>query len=262
MKKNATSICLIALISMFGFPLAANAEQHGLDEETIKQANNPLAPTKVFNVHNYAISSMYGAPDAAANQLILRYAQPIGNVFLRASMPFAVSSMPQGSPTTGFGDFSIFGIYKFPLKSEGINIGVGPLLVAPTGSHNLGRGKWQTGISAMAFFAKSRVVQFGTLLQWQVSFAGDKDRADVSELIPQVFGMWQLGGGTYLRSTGAWTFDLKNGHYNVPLGLGIGKVVKAGGAVFNIFIEPQYSVLAQGAGQARFQTFFGVNTQF
>ena len=53
-------------------------------------------------------------------------------------------------------------------------------------------------------------------------------------------------------------FDLENDSYNVPVGLGIGKVVPAGGAVFNIFVEPQYTILDRGAGQPELQMFVGV----
>lgn len=251
----------IALLTAVGLKAQEAPASHVLDAETLKQANNPLAPKKTFNVHNYVMPSLYGAEDVTMNQLMFRYAQPIGHVFLRATMPFVTESLPGLSPTTGFGDFSIFAIYKLPSK-EGVSYGVGPLLVAPTASHGLGQGKWQTGLSAMAFFSSSHVVQMGTLLQWQTSFAGDDDRADVSLLTPQIFFIWQAGGGTYLRSTGIWSFDLNSGNYNIPIGLGIGKVIKAGNTIFNIFVEPQFSVAAQGAGQPKFQLFVGFNTQF
>jgi len=65
-----------------------------------------------------------------------------------------------------------------------------------------------------------------------------------------------------LRSTGIWSFNLENGDYNVPIGLGVGKVVKVNKIVFNIFAEPQFTVLAEGLGQPKFQTFVGFNTQF
>ena len=57
-------------------------------------------------------------------------------------------------------------------------------------------------------------------------------------------------------------FNLKDGSYNVPVGLGIGQVVPAGKTVFNIFVEPQFSVLSHGAGQPELQVFVGFNTQF
>ncbi len=239
---------------------APKVAKSDIDAETLKKANNPMASTKAFNVHNYIISSMHGVPDASGNQLILRYAQPFGKWLVRASMPFVTSSLPGKSPNTGFGDFNIFGIYS--VSKNGNQYGIGPQLIAPTGTQGLGQGKWQAGISAITFLAKSHVLQMGTLLQWQASFAGDETRPDVNLLTPQVFFMWQIGGGVYLRSTGIWSFDLTNGNYNVPIGLGLGKVVKVDKMVFNIFAEPQFSVLADGIGQPKFQTFVGFNTQF
>jgi hypothetical protein len=256
---------LIGLALLSGSKAMAQEAPHppptgGLSDEELKKANNPMASTKAFNVHNYIISSMHGVPDATGNQLIFRYAQPFGKVLVRASMPLVTSSMPNMAPNTGFGDFNIFGIYSF--SKNGNQYGIGPQLIAPTGTHGLGQGKWQAGLSFLTFLAKSKLLQMGTLLQWQASFAGDEARPDVNMLTPQIFFMWQLGGGTYLRSTGIWTFDLTNGNYNVPIGLGVGKVVKVNKVVFNIFAEPQFSVLAEGIGQAKFQTFVGFNTQF
>ena len=259
----ATSIALL-LATSAGLQAqgtsAAHLEHGGLDVETLKKANDPMADTKSFNVNNYFLSSLYGT-EAKANQFLLRYAQPLGKFLMRATMPLVVSAPPNAGPVSGLGDFNVFAIYTLP-TSTGNKFGIGPLLTAPTGTKDLGQGKWQAGVAALAFFAKSHIVQVGTLLQYQASFAGEEDRPEVSMLTPQVFFIWQAGAGIYLRSTGVWTFDLKSDNYNVPVGLGVGKVIKAGGVVFNIFAEPQFSVLAQGVGQARFQTFAGFNTQF
>ena len=42
----------------------------------------------------------------------------------------------------------------------------------------------------------------------------------------------------------------------------VGKVLKIDGTVFNFFIEPQYTVLVEGAGQPLFQIYTAVNMQF
>ena len=116
------------------------------------------------------------------------------------------------------------------------SIGAGPLLVAPTATDDaLGQGKWQAGAAAVAFKV-TPLVQFGGLLTWQGSIAGDEDRPNTSILAAQPFVMWQLGGGTYLRSTGLWTFDLKSGDYVVPIDFGLGQVIKSGKIVYNIFL--------------------------
>ncbi len=234
--------------------------QGGLDAETLKKANDPMAHTKAFNVHNYIVTGLYNMPDSYENQLMLRYAQPIGKFLLRGTLPVVTASGPTTEAKSGLGDFNLFVIYS--VDKGGTKFGVGPLITAPTGTDGFSSEKWQAGVAALAFFAKNPQLQTGTLVQWQTSFAGDEDAKDVSLFTTQLFGIWQIGGGTYLRSTGIWSFDLENGNYSIPLGLGVGKVVKVGGVVFNIFAEPQFAVAAHGAGQTRFQTFVGFNTQF
>lgn len=95
-----------------------------------------------------------------------------------------------------------------------------------------------------------------------MSFAGEADRARTNLMAAQIFGIWKLGGGTYLRSSGIWQFNLESGHYNIPFGLGIGQVIKTDNLVFNILAEPQFTVLHHGVGQPQLQLFFGLNTQF
>jgi hypothetical protein len=44
----------------------------------------------------------------------------------------------------------------------------------------LGSEKWSAGLANVLFNAKSPKYQFGYLLTWQHSFAGESDRADVN----------------------------------------------------------------------------------
>ena len=52
------------------------------------------------------------------------------------------------------------------------------------------------------------------------------------------------------------------GNYDVPIGSGIGQVIKAAGIVYNIFFEPQFTILHDGAGQPKVQLFVGLTLQF
>ena len=263
-------LCPLLLLFSVSMPLGTSAQQPTQDQKPelsaneLKNANNPLAPKTMINIHNYFVPSLHGLPDVTLNNLNIRVSQPVGRFFLRASLPVNTISAAGASPRSDIGDLSIFGIYTFPNISPGVIFGVGPVVTLPTGGGEFGLDKWQAGLSAVVFLAKSPVLQFGTLLQWQMSFAdaGHRGAPDVNTLTPQIFAMWQLGAGTYLRSTGTWSVNLGDGNYNIPLGLGIGKVVKAGGTIFNLFIEPQYSMLAHGIGQPKLQIFAGINTQF
>ena len=226
-------------------------------------ANNPLAKFQAFNVHDYYTPSLSELDDQNANTFWARYAQPFGKWLFRASLPASRTPTGDGTTTSGLGDFNAFAAYQFDLGKPGVSFGVGPLIVAPTASEDeTGSGRWQGGLSAILFNAQSSAYQWGGLVTWQTDFAGDDDRPGTNVLAIQPFYFIQLGKGLYVRSSAVMAFDLKNNTYNVPVGLGIGQVVPTKAAVFNVFIEPQFTVLSHGPGQPEFQVFFGFNTQF
>lgn len=102
----------------------------------------------------------------------------------------------------------------------------------------------------------------GALSTWQHSFAGQKARSDANFFTCQPLGTFSIGGGYYIRSSAVWTFDETNERYLMPLGVGAGKVFKAGNAIGNAFIEPQFTVYHQGIGQPTMQIFAGINLQW
>jgi hypothetical protein len=65
-----------------------------------------------------------------------------------------------------------------------------------------------------------------------------------------------------LRNAPIWVYNFENDTYSVPLGLGIGQVIPMGKTVFNIFVEPQYSVADDGPGWPEWQILVGLNMQF
>ena len=251
-----TCACILSLA--IASPLTAQEEASAAQ---MAQANNPLANASALNLQNYYASSLYGVPDRSTNTTWIRGVVPISRTVTRASLPLATRPSGSTESVSGLGDFNIFTAYLF-VSNPTTSIGAGPLLVVPTATDDaLGQGKWQAGAAAVAFKV-TPLVQFGGLLTWQGSIAGDEDRPNTSILAAQPFVMWQLGGGTYLRSTGLWTFDLNSGDYVVPIGFGLGQVIKSGKIVYNIFLEPQFSILHEGTGQPKVQLFAGINLQF
>jgi hypothetical protein len=73
--------------------------------------------------------------------------------------------------------------------------------------------------------------------------------------------IYNLPQAWYLRTTATWNFDLRSGSYTIPLGLGAGRIWKAGGVTYNVFAEPQWAISHEGAGTPKFQVFFGLNLQ-
>lgn len=258
-RPIATAVLLAAALVLVAGPVAAQAPS----DAELKQANNPLASFNAFNVQNYYMPDLSGLPDATANTTWLRGVFPLGHWLLRASLPLNNFPVGGGQNQSGLGDLNAFAAYLLSKESSPRTYGVGPLLAAPTATDDaLGSGKWQLGAAAVYFDMSSSQVQWGGLVTWQASVAGDSDREDTNVLVVQPFGIFQIGKGTYLRSAPIWLFDLENSTYNVPIGFGIGKVLATPRIVYNIFLEPQFTALNKGAGQAQFQVFAGINLQF
>jgi hypothetical protein len=272
MKKTLVAIFAILFVGTLVCSVAAaespekqSAQKQGPDAAA--QANNPLANMVAFNLQNYYIGELTESDDNA-NQFWLRYAQPVSiaktNWLMRASLPInTFPTPPDDSNETGLGDFNIFAAYLFDMPNPALSVGLGPQLTAPTATDDaLGSEKWSAGFAQVLFDARSPKLQYGYLLTWQASFAGEDDRADVNMGAFQPFLFYQLGGGTYLRAAPIWVYNFENDGYSVPVGLGIGQVIKRGNTVFNVFVEPQWSVADDGPGFPEWQVFVGFNMQF
>jgi hypothetical protein len=233
----------------------------------VAQANNPLANFTAFNLHNDVIGELTET-NRNANQFWMRYARPLSfgeaKWLMRASLPINTYPAPPGlDAKTGLGDLNVFAAYLFDTGRPSLSVGLGPQITLLTATDDaLGSGKWSAGLVHTLFDSVSPKVQYGYLLSWQESFAGDDDRAkvNVGGLQPIVF--YQLGGGTYLRSTAVMFYKCENQTYCVPIGLGVGQVIPTPKAVFNAFIEPQVSVADKGAGWPKWQVFLAFSKQF
>ena len=78
----------------------------------------------------------------------------------------------------------------------------------------------------------------------------------------QPFYFVQLGKGLYVRGAPIAVFNLENNSYHVPVGLGLGKVIPTPSVGYNVFFEPQFTILDRGVGQPELQLFVGFNMQF
>jgi len=231
------------------------------------QANNPLANTTAFNLQNYYIGEMTETNEDA-NQFWLRFATPLtlGSTkwIMRASLPINTYPIPVSMEhTTGIGDLNVFAAYLIDTGKPGVSFGIGPQINVPTATEDeVGSEKWSAGFTNVLFDASSSKFQYGYLLQWQGSFAGNSSRDDVSIGTFQPFLYYQLGGGNYLRSAPIFAYNFESDNYSVPIGLGFGHVIPTDKIVFNLFVEPQVSVVDRGPGWPEWQVYFGFNMQF
>ncbi|MEQ7921279.1 hypothetical protein ABQX22_18940 [Xanthomonas sp. WHRI 1810A] len=243
-------------------PMLAQAD----NADTANKSNNPLNLAPGLNFQDYYTPDIANT-NAHTNDALIRGALPMApNGFigvpqlLRATVPISTRPDPHGGYSTGVGDLNLFDI--FLLKTDGVQLGIGPQITAPTAEHDeLGTGKWQAGLAAVAIDSSPRGL-LGALVQYQSSFAGDEDRQHVESATFQPFLIHNLEKGWYLRSTATWTFDLKNDTHYIPLGIGAGKAWKVGSNIFNAFVEPQWTVDHKGDGLPRFTLLAGLNITF
>ena len=257
------AICgyLLALVAAAMLPSQASAQAAN---DAATEANNPLTPKITVNFQDQWAARLYDSDDDL-NSFLLRSTIPhkLGGApqILRATLPVVTAPDAPGGSTTGLGDLNLFDLVLF--KHGSLEFGVGPQLTIPTASHDaLGTGKWQAGIATVVI-APQPWGLFGLLVTWQHSFAGDDDRPTQNNVSAQPLVIFNLPNGWYLRSTASWNFDVKRGNYAIPIGLGVGKVwLMPDKSTLNAFVEPQWTVSHDGAGQPKFQVFAGINLQF
>jgi hypothetical protein len=255
---GCTALATLSLVaSTNAFAQATHAD--------VNAANNPLQPTLGLNVQDQYVGSYDGLNDKDSNAILLRGIVPHklfgAPQIMRATMPIATSpDVPPYGRKTGAGDLNLFDILLF--KAGGVEVGIGPQLTIPTASNDaLGTGKWQAGLAG-AVIAPQSWGLLGGLVTWQASFAGDDDRRRQNNATAQPFVIYNLSGGWFVRSTATWSFDLETNAHYIPLGLGAGKVWKSGGITYNLFVEPQWTVVSHGEAVPKFQVFMGLNLQF
>jgi hypothetical protein len=268
MNKIPRNVLLTVFCNLlFCITPVSHAQESSDPGDALAQANNPLANFTALNFHDYYIGELTDT-DENANQVWARFAKPFTlgktNWIMRASLPLNTYPVPpQFSHQTGIGDMNVFAAYLIDTGNPTLAFGIGPQITAPTASKDaLGSDKWSAGLVNTLFNFASPVFQYGYLLSWQASFAGADDRDDVNIGGFQPFLFYQLGGGTYLRSSAVMTYNFENDRYSVPIGLGIGRVFQSEKVVFNLFVEPQLSITDKGAGWPKWQIFVGLNSQF
>jgi hypothetical protein len=125
--------------------------------------------------------------------------------------------------------------------------GTGPTFVFPTAtSDQLGDGKWEVGPAAVVGYRSSRFLAAVFAQQWW-STGGSMFRKDVSKFNAQYFLSYYLDDGWSIGMSPTimvnWK-DAKSQQLTLPIGLGVGKVLKFGEhIVFKLGVEFDYMVI-------------------
>jgi len=184
------------------------------------------------------------------------------NLITRTIIP--VISQPPMTPGQnrdgGLGDIQL-SLFLSPAKPQRLIWGVGPIIQMDTASEDkFGQGKWGLGPTGVALKITGPWV-LGALVNNVWSVAGDRNRPNVNQMLIQPFINYNLPsqpGGYFTFSpiiTANWKAD-SGQQWTVPLGLGIGQIMRWGKVPVNVQTSAYYNVAHPDLGadwQIRFQ---------
>ncbi len=232
--------------------------------ELAKAAQNPLAnmiSVPLQNNTNFGI----GPFDRTQNVLNIQPVIPLmdGRIITRTIVPlvYQPDAAADSGASFGFGDILLTGFYSPPAR--GLIWGVGPVLSVPTGGSERGTRKWAGGASAVALATPGPWV-VGGLVNNVWSFAGASDAADVNFFTFQPFINYNVGTAFYLTFQPIITADWEAGsgqQWTVPLGLGVGKLLRVGakGLPINLNVSAFDNVVRpDGAADWQLRVMVGV----
>jgi hypothetical protein len=237
------------------------------NEDLAKAAQNPVA--KLISVP-FQNNFNFGVGPNNAVQYVLNF-QPVipislnedWNLITRTILPTINLSSPAPGVRSAFGlgDLNPTAFLS-PAKPSKLIWGVGPTFTFPTATDPLlGAGKWSAGPAVVGLYMDGPWV-VGALLNNQWSFAGWGAKS-VNQMLLQPFINYNLPHAWYLTTAPIMTADWKandDNRWTVPVGGGIGKIVKLGRLPVNFQLQAFYNVVTPenvGADwQLRFQMQF------
>jgi hypothetical protein len=249
--------CNLKLLSLMSV-VAALAPIHALAQQDAaalaKAAQNPIADMISVPIQ-YNANFKTGPLEKTQSVLNIQPVYPISlnpewNLITRTIVPLL--SQPEfvagEGRENGIGDiqFSAFLSPKKPTAGGWI-VGVGAIAQLDTASDDrLGQGVWGLGPTAVALRIDGHWV-YGALLNNVWSVARDDNRASVNQMLFQPFANYNLPGhpGRYLQFapiiTANWEADSGN-RWTVPLGVGIGQIMRFGTQPVNLQASVYYNV--------------------
>jgi hypothetical protein len=240
---------LLLAVAMSGSAAYAEEADHS---DLAKQTQNPISSLiSVPFESNWFLNT--GPRDKTQYVLNIKPVYPLKlnddwNLIARGIFP--IISQPQLTPggdrENGLGDIFLQGFFSPNKKWHDIIWGAGPAISLPSASDDrLGSEKWSAGPSAVALTMKGPWV-VGALAQNVWSFAGTDKRDDVNSFLLQPFVNYNLKDGWYLVSapviTANWEADDNDDRWTVPVGGGVGKIVKIGKLPVNLSFRTYYNV--------------------
>jgi hypothetical protein len=229
--------------------MAAESDDAG---DLAKASQNPVGNLVSLPFQNNT-SFGIGPNDAISNVLNIQPVYPVGmndkwNLINRGIVPVIyreeVFPALDIGDATGLGDISYTGFIS-PAQPGKLIWGVGPSFLFPTATEDRwASDKWSAGAGVVLLAMPGHWV-LGVLVQNVWSFAGDDDADDVNQLLLQPIINYNFSKGWYFTSvpviTANWEADSDN-RWTVPIGGGLGKIMKWGKQPVDLSLAAFYNV--------------------
>jgi hypothetical protein len=233
------------------------AESAGSASALNQQLSNPV--TSLWSL-GFQFSNFYLENHRWNNTLQFQPVLPISltknwNLINRPVIPLYNSvPVPTASGTsqrTGFGDITLLELLS-PANSGNWILGAGPTFIFPMASGNeFGQGKWQAGPAAVVGYMTKQFI-VGVFPQHWWSIGDGTTRRFTSQTNLQPIASLFFGDGWSVGYSGNITANWMapaGQVWTVPIGLGIGKVVKLGRLPVKIQLAMQYMPVRPNNGQ-------------
>ena len=232
------------------------------EEELAKTAQNPVANMYSMPFQNNTVWGV-GPYDRPQNVLNIQPVIPIPlgskvNMINRIILPVITQpSFTEDKSSTGIGDI-LYTMWFSPSKDSKIIWGLGPAFQLPTASGiEYGSGEFGVGPSLVILTMPKQWVIGAVINNIKTFGDADENIFFTNLFVNYNFPKWYLTSAPII--TADWNAE-KDQRWLVPVGAGLGKVVKLGGKLpLNMSAHAYYNVIKpDGAGewQTRFQLQF------
>ena len=247
-RKPATGVrsCSLLMIFVFFVSLSMSAVQADLATDS----QNPIS--SLINVpFEFNNNFNTGPEDAYFQELLIEPVIPVKlnenwTWIHRGILPvlYQEGLLKGQEDLWGLGDFTYQG-YLSPAKAGKLIWGIGPSVVAPLGTNDrFSSNKWSIGPNVVLVVIPGKwVIGVDASQVWDV--AGDSDAESVSFLSVQPFVNYNLNKGWFLTTapmiSADWEADSSQ-TWTVPVGGGVGKVLKIGKQNLSLILAGYYNV--------------------
>ena len=205
------------------------------DAELAKQLANPVA-SLITVPFQQNLDCCFGPLNGARYTLNIQPVIPFAlsgdwNLITRTIVPVIHQNRtsPAGGDATGLGDITQSFFFS-PKTGHGLILAAGPVILWPTGTSDLGSGKWGAGPTALIAQQTEGGYIFGVLANhvWSVADAGGSNRPDVSSTFIQPFVSWTSRTATTVNIDAESTYNWRDGQWSIPLNLTVSHLYRLG----------------------------------